>query len=85
MSPSLTDVLDYVAYAHGRGQSFPYTDFIADGLKTPQKLRESAVVFPANWDKDRREKWRRRHKLSEPRSVSAERLMAYRAAPILES
>jgi hypothetical protein len=85
MNRSLEDVLDYVAYAHGRGQSFPYADFIADGLNQPQKLRESAVVFPATWDKAKREKWRRRHKLAEPRSVSAERLALYRAAPILES
>jgi hypothetical protein len=84
MAYALNEVLDYVAYAHARNQSFPYVDFVADGLKVPQKLRDGAVVFPNGWADAKRLNWRRRHKLTIPDKVVRDRRAPYEHAPVMD-
>lgn len=69
MTRSLQEIIDYIDYANGRGQSFPYVDFAAGDLKRPQVSRSGAVIFPESWDERRRETWRRKHNLTVPDEV----------------
>lgn len=84
MAHALNEVLDYVAYAHARNQSFPFVDFVAADLKVPQKLRDGAVVFPDGWTDAKRLNWRKRHKLLIPDEVVRQHQAPYEHAPVMD-
>lgn len=76
MAYPVNEVLDYIAYMHGRGASFPYHDFEASDLTKPQAVRDAAVIFPAGWTQERRNKWRARNKLGIPAGQAQTPLVA---------
>jgi hypothetical protein len=70
MAHTVAEILDYVAYANGRGQVFEYIDFEAEDVRTPRALRHGAVVFPTGWPADKKARWRKRHRIGIPEALA---------------